>query len=184
LTALLPQVGWEKLTLDVDRAMLSKSHPKLAIDLGSVLQGYALDKVAEILRRQGQRDFLIEIGGELLAAGRWPVGLEDPLNPRKLLAKVTLTDSCLSPSGLYRAKRQEAGKPVSHILSPKTGRPVTPTIELCCVWDKAGLRADGWATALLAVGWEEAQRLAEQEGLAIWLVSPAGEVWKSSRAEK
>jgi len=55
LTALLPQVGWEKLTLDVDRAMLSKSHPKLAIDLGSVLQGYALDKVAEILRRQGQR---------------------------------------------------------------------------------------------------------------------------------
>ena len=184
LTALLPQVGWEKLTLDVDRAMLSKSHPKLAIDLGSVLQGYALDKVAEILRRQGQRDFLIEIGGELLAAGRWPVGLEDPLNPRKLLAKLTLTDTCLSPSGLYRAKRQEAGKPASHILSPKTGRPVEPTIELCCVWDRVGLRADGWATALLAVGWDEAKRLAEQEGLAVWLVSPTGEVWKSSRSGK
>ena len=184
LAAILPQVGWEKLTLDIDRAMLGKSHPRLAIDLGSVLQGYADDKVAEILRKHGQRDFLIEVGGELLAAGSWQVGIEDPFNPRKLLAKVTLTDACLSPSGLYRAKRLEAGKPVSHILSPRTGRPVEPTIELCCVWDKVGLHADGWATALMAVGWEEAKRLTEQEGLAVWLVSPQGEVWKSSRSAK
>lgn len=184
LAAILPQVGWEQLTLDVDRAMLSKAHPKLAIDLGALLQGYADDQVAALLRKHGERDFLIEIGGELLAAGSWNVGIEDPFNPRKLLAKVTLTDACLSPSGLYRAKRLEAGKPVSHILSPKTGRPIEPTIELCCVWDKAGLRADGWATALLAVGWDEAKRLAEQEGLAVWLVSPKGEVWKSSRSAK
>ena len=182
LAAILPQVGWEKLTLDIDRAMLSKSHPKLSIDLGSVLQGYADDKVAEILRKHGQNDFLIEVGGELLAAGSWSVGIEDPFNPRKLLAKVVLKDACLSPSGLYRAKRLEAGKPVSHILSPKTGRPVEPTIELCCVWDKVGLHADGWATALMAVGWDEAKRLAEAEGLAVWLVSPTGEVWKSSRS--
>ncbi len=184
LAAILPQVGWEQLTLDLDRAMLSKAHPKLAIDLGSVLQGYAEDQVATVLRRHGQRDFLIEIGGELLAAGRWNVGIEDPFNPRKLLAKVTLTDACLSPSGLYRAKRREAGKAVSHILSPKNGRPVDPTVELCCVWDQSGLRADGWSTALMAVGWEEAKRLAEQEGLAVWLVSPKGEVWKSSRSAK
>jgi NosR/NirI family nitrous oxide reductase transcriptional regulator len=184
LTALLPQVGADKLTLDPARVMLRKSHPKLAIDLGSVLQGYADDKVAEILRKHGQSDFLIEVGGELLACGSWQVGIEDPFNPRKLLAQVTLKDACLSPSGLYRAKRLEAGKPVSHILSPKTGRPVDPTIELCCVWDKVGLRADGWATALMAAGWDEAQRLAEREGLAVWLVSPKGEVWKSSRSGK
>ena len=36
----------------------------------------------------------------------------------------------------------------------------------------------------MAVGWEEAKRLAEQEGLAVWLVSPKGEVWKSSRSAK
>jgi NosR/NirI family nitrous oxide reductase transcriptional regulator len=184
LAAILPQVGWEKLTLDVDRAMLSKAHPRLQIDLGSVLQGYADDRVAAILRQHGQTDFLIEIGGELLASGSWHVGIEDPFNPRKLLAKVVLKDTCLSPSGLYRAKRLEAGKPVSHILSPLTGRPVEPTIELCCVWDKVGLHADGWATALMALGWEEAKRVAEQEGLAVWLVSPRGEVWKSSRSEK
>jgi thiamine biosynthesis lipoprotein len=184
LAAILPQVGWEKLTLDLDRAMLSKAHPKLAIDLGSVLQGYAEDQVATVLRRHGQQDFLIEIGGELLASGRWNVGIEDPFNPRKLLAKVTLTDACLSPSGLYRAKRREAGKAVAHILSPKNGRPVDPTVELCCVWGQSGLRADGWSTALMAVGWEEAKHLAEQEGLAVWLVSPRGEVWKSSRSAK
>ena len=184
LAALLPQVGADKLTLDPGRAMVRKAHPKLAIDLGSVLQGYADDQVAAILRKHGQEDFLIEIGGELLASGSWHVGIEDPFNPRKMLAKVTLKDACLSPSGLYRAKRLEAGKPVSHILSPKTGRPVEPTIELCCVWHPSGLRADGWATALMAVGWDEAKRLAEQEDLSVWLVSPKGEVWKSPRCGK
>jgi len=173
-------VGSDKLTLDERERTLRKSHPRVQIDLGSVLQGYAADRVAQVLQQAGQREYLIEIGGELLAAGSWQVGIEDPFNPRAMIAKPVLKDMALSPSGLYRARREAAGKSVSHILSPKTGQPVVPTIELCCVWQPRCVQADGWATALMAVGWADAQAIAEREHLAVMLVGPKGEVWKST----
>ncbi|MEY3529268.1 MAG: Thiamine biosynthesis lipoprotein ApbE precursor [Verrucomicrobiota bacterium] len=172
-------VGSDKLALDAPNGSLRKSHPRVQVDLGSVLQGYAADRLAQVLRQAGQKEFLIEVGGELLAAGSWQVGIEDPFNPRVMIAKPVLKDMALSPSGLYRAKRQAEGKSIAHILSPKTGQPVEPTLELCCVYHASGLQADGWSTALMAAGWKDAQAIADREGLAVMLVGPKGEVWKS-----
>ena len=172
-------VGSDKLAVDAPNGSVRKSHPRVQLDLGSVLQGYAADRLAQVLRQAGQKEFLIEVGGELLAAGRWQVGVEDPFNPRVMIAKPVLTDMALSPSGLYRAKRQAEGKSIAHILSPQTGQPVEPTIELCCVYHATGLQADGWSTALMASGWKDAQAIAEREGLAVMLVGPKGETWKS-----
>jgi thiamine biosynthesis lipoprotein len=179
LNETLTFVGSDKLTIDAAGSSLRKSHPRVQLDLGSVLQGYAADRVAQVLRQAGQKDFLIEVGGELLAAGSWQVGIEDPFNTRAIIAKPVLTDMALSPSGLYRAKRAAAGKSISHILSPKTGQPVEPTIELCCVYHASCFQSDGWSTALMAIGWKDAQALAEREGLAVMLVGPKGETWKS-----
>jgi thiamine biosynthesis lipoprotein len=176
----LTYVGSDKLTLDAAGRTLRKSHPRVQLDLGSVLQGYAADQVAKVLKQAGQKDYLIEVGGELLAAGSWQVGIEDPFNPRAMIEKPVLKDMALSPSGLYRAKREAAGKSVSHILSPQTGQPVDPTIELCCVYHPSCLFADGWATALMASGWTDAQAIAEREHLAVMLVGPKGETWKST----
>ena len=174
------QVGWEKLTLDLPALTLRKSDERLSLDLGSVLQGYADDRIAALLHQQGHHDFLIEVGGELLASGSWHVGIEDPFNPRGLLEKVVLKDQALSPSGLYRAKRLAEGKSISHIISPKTGYPVEPTIEMCCVFHRHCLEADGWATALMAVGFDEAKKLAEKNRLSVILVAPDKSVWRSS----
>ena len=74
--AALKQVGWQKLTLDKTNLTLAKQHEKLSLDLGSLLQGYAADRAAQILRREGLGEFLVEVGGEVLAAGTWRVGLE------------------------------------------------------------------------------------------------------------
>lgn len=180
LQATLVYVGADKLTLDVKELTLRKRHPEMTLDLGSVLQGYAADQVAKVLRTAGQNDYLIEVGGELLAAGSWPVGIEDPFNPRMMVSKPILKDRALSTSGLYRAKRVAEGRSISHILSPQTGRPVDPTIEVCCVYDASCLVADGWSTALMASGWQAAQALAEREKLAVLLIGPKGEQWQSS----
>ena len=61
-----------------------------------------------------------------------------------------------------------------------TGQPVDPTIELCCVYHPSCFYADGWATALMASGWTDAQAIAEREHLAVMLVDPKGETWKST----
>lgn len=179
LKAALAKVGWQKLRLDKENLTLAKSHEGLNLDLGSVLQGYAADRAAAILRAQGQTEYLIEVGGEILASGSWRVGIEDPFNPRVMIQTVLLTDRALSPSGLYRAKRLAAGKPVSHILSPKTGRPVEPTLEMVVVYHDSCFQADGWATALMAAGFEQAKVIAQREQLDVMLVTPDKKVWRS-----
>lgn len=177
--AALAKVGWRKLRLDKENLTLAKSHEGVNLDLGSVLQGYAADRAAALLRAQGQHDYLIEVGGEILAAGSWRVGIEDPFNPRVMLQTMLLTDRALSPSGLYRAKRQAAGKPVSHIVSPKAGRPVEPTLELAVVFHENCFQADGWSTALMAAGFEQAKIIAQRENLDVILVTPDKKVWRS-----
>jgi thiamine biosynthesis lipoprotein ApbE/Na+-translocating ferredoxin:NAD+ oxidoreductase RnfG subunit/polyferredoxin len=181
LKVALAKVGWQKLRLDKENLTLAKSHEGLNLDLGSVLQGFAADRAAAILRAQGQHDFLIEVGGEILAAGSWRVGIEDPFNPRLMLQTMLLTDRALSPSGLYRAKKLAAGKPVSHILSPKTGRPVEPTLEMAVVTHDSCFQADGWSTALMAAGFEQAKRIAQREKLDVILVTPDKKVWRSGK---
>lgn len=181
LKAALAKVGWQKLRLDKENLTLAKSHEGVNLDLGSVLQGYAADRAAAILRAQGQHEYLIEVGGEILASGSWRVGIEDPFNPRVMMRTVLLTDRALSPSGLYRAKRLAAGKPVSHILSPKTGRPVEPTLEMVVVYHDSCFQADGWATALMAAGFEQAKVIAQREQLDVLLVTPDKKVWQSRK---
>jgi thiamine biosynthesis lipoprotein ApbE/Na+-translocating ferredoxin:NAD+ oxidoreductase RnfG subunit len=181
IKAALLKVGWQKLKLDKENLSLAKSHEGVNLDLGSVLQGYAADRAAAILRAQGQNDFLIEVGGEILAAGSWRVGIEDPFNPRLMLQTLLLTDRALSTSGLYRAKKLAAGKPVSHILSPKTGRPVEPTLEMAVVYHESCFQADGWSTALMAAGFEQAKQIALREQLDVILVTPDKKVWRSRK---
>ena len=181
LRAALAKVGWQKLRLDKENLTLAKSHEGLNLDLGSVLQGLAADRAATILRAQGQHEYLIEVGGEILASGSWRVGIEDPFNPRVMLQTVLLTDRALSTSGLYRAKKLAAGKPVSHIVSPKSGRPVEPTLEMAVVYHESCFQADGWSTALMAAGFEQAKAIAQREQLDVLLVTPDKKVWRSGK---
>ena len=183
ILAALKQVGWQKLTLDKANLTLAKQHEKLSLDLGSLLQGYAADRAAQILRREGLGEFLIEVGGEVLAAGTWRVGLEDPFQPRMTMETLVLTDRALSVSGLYRARKAAAGKPVSHIISPKTGEPVVPTLELAAVFDPSCALADGWSTALMSVGFEQAKLIAERENLEVILVTPDKQVWRRGKVK-
>ena len=181
LKAALAKVGWQKLKLDKENLTLAKGHEGVNLDLGSVLQGYAADRLAALLRAQGQHDMLVEVGGEILASGSWRVGIEDPFNPRVMLQTMLLTDRALSTSGLYRAKKLAAGKPVSHILSPKTGRPVAPTLEMAVVFHESCMQADGWSTALMAAGFEQAKAIALREKLDVILVTPDKKVWRSGK---
>jgi NosR/NirI family nitrous oxide reductase transcriptional regulator len=172
LAELLPRVGWQKLTADTDANTLRKAHPQLQIDLGSLLQGYAADRVAQVLREAGVKEFLIDIGGELLAVGSWQVAIEDPHQPGRTLRTLMLSDEALATSGVYRTR---------HLLSPQTGRPIAASAVLCAVVAPAARDADAWATALLAVGLPNAITLADEQQWSALLVDQAGEVKVSDR---
>jgi thiamine biosynthesis lipoprotein len=180
---LLDRTGWQKLVVDAEAGTLRKLHPQLQIDLGSLLQGYAADRVARLLLLTGVDELLVDVGGELIAFGSWEVAIEDPSDPAQPLRTFTLKDAGLATSGFYRATRQEGGEAVHHLISPQTGRPVAATATLTAVVARSAVEADGWATALLALGMPEALTLAEEQGLAALIVDQDHNQQFSSRGQ-
>jgi NosR/NirI family nitrous oxide reductase transcriptional regulator len=174
LVELLPRVGWQKLTADTAAGTLRKAHPQLAIDLGSLLQGYAADRLGNVLREAGAQEFLIDVGGELLASGSWQVAIEDPHQPGGAVRSLILKDQALATSGVYRTR---------HLISPQSGRPLASDTVLCAVVASTARNADAWASGLLAVGLPDAVALADEQQLSALFVDQAGEVHVSAAGD-
>jgi len=172
---LLEQSGWEKLQIDPDQNTLRKLQPNLQIDLGSLLQGYAADQAAQVLRDAGVQEFLIDVGGELLTQGTWQVAIENPQDSTQPLLTVTLTDAALATSGFHRARAKIGGETTHHILSPITGRPVQATAILAATSAPSALLADAWSTAMLAQGIPLGMETANQQALPVLLLDLSGQ---------
>lgn len=174
LAGLRARTGWQRLTVDVAAGTVAKSHPALELDLGSVLQGYAADRLGERLRAAGFREFLVDVGGELLAGGVWTVAVEDPRRTGRVLRRVRLQDAALATSGTYRTRLGQGAASVSHLLDPRTGMPVDHDTFLVSVVHRSCMEADGWATAVLVGGGWVATAPAREAGAEVLTASGRG----------
>ncbi len=166
-------VGYEKLEVRVDPPALRKLTQGLEVDLSSIAPGYAVDQIAGLLTGQGIKNFIVEIGGEIRAAGGrdngkpWKVAIERPsLERRELYAALALEDAAISTAGDYRKFYEHDGKHYSHIIDPAIGRPVEHALASVTVAAESCLDADGWDTALLVVGPERGFDYAERNDIA------------------
>jgi len=174
ITDLLVSVGWDRIEIDEAASTIRKLHPNVYVDLSSIAKGYAADRVAEALNDMGQTRFLVELGGEMRAAGfnssqqPWRVAIESPVeNARAIERVVPLDNLSMATSGDYRNYYDADGERISHTIDPRTGRPVRHRVAAVTVVDPSCMTADGWATALIALGEAEGFALAESEGLAV-----------------
>jgi FAD:protein FMN transferase len=116
--------------LEVDGIEVMSANPAVQLDFGGYAKGYALDRAAYLLRRDGISNALINVGGNAMAIGRrgarsWRVGLESPRGAG-LLADLELNDGeAIGTSGDYRRYYEIDGKRYSHIIDPRTGYPVS-----------------------------------------------------------
>lgn len=156
----LTHVGFDQIHLDAS-GIISKLDPALTLDLASIAKGYGVDAIARLLGEKGFADFLVEIGGEVYARGRrqdgkpWRVGINRPDKAAAftdVYRAVTLTDLAMATSGDYRIFFEVGGQNFSHILDPRTGRPVTNGVVSATVVAANCTVADGLATALMVMG--------------------------------
>ncbi|CAL1240068.1 FAD:protein FMN transferase [Candidatus Methylocalor cossyra] len=171
----LAHVGMDKLELDEAQRRLRKLDPALEISLDSIAQGYTVAAVAERLERRGIHNYLAEIGGEMKVKGKkangqpWRVAIEKPTpftrEVQRVLDIQEEKGTAVMTAGTYRNFFQEQGQTYSHILNPKTGRPVTHNLLSVTVLHEDPTWADAWDTALLCVGETEGAKLAEAEHL-------------------
>jgi thiamine biosynthesis lipoprotein len=165
-------VGWDKIQIDAASSTIRKLHPDVYVDLSSIAKGYGSDQVALALEAAGYSRYLVELGGEMRAHGRnrngepWRVAIERPVENERAIERVVPLDSLsMATSGDYRNFYDAGGERISHTIDPRTGRPVRSRVAAVSVVDPSCMTADGWATALTALGEQEGFALSERENL-------------------
>ena len=161
LDSILQFVGMDKLALHGDT--LVKRDPRVMLDFSSIAKGMACDEIGRMLKRNGACNWLVEIGGEVMASGTnsrgtpWHVSVDLPTDQADTVTHesamtLALDSGAVATSGNYRKWRVEEGKKLSHIIDPHTGDSRTGTLLSVTVTAPDCMTADAWATACMAMG--------------------------------
>ena len=179
-------VGSDLLSVEREsggRAVVHRQIPDVEMDLSGIAKGYAVDRVSAALTELGLTEHLVEVGGEIQARGEWTAGVQDPSGglATRIHRSFPLRDLGMATSGGYRNFRAADGEEDrfwTHILDPRTGRPVERRSGSVTVLADSCLEADAWATALYVLGPDAGRELAEARGLAAFFltVNPDGTV--------
>lgn len=145
--------------------VVSFADPDVELDLGGIAKGYGVDRAAEALRRQGVRQAIINVGGDLYALGEagdgepWRVGIRDPEDPAGLAGEITVRDAAVATSGDYLQYFKHGGRRYHHLLNPVTGAPRLTAVHSLTIQADTCLVADAAATALYGMPRAEAERV-------------------------
>ncbi|WP_413528846.1 FAD:protein FMN transferase ApbE [Rahnella inusitata] len=169
-----------------DGQYLQKDLPGMYVDLSTVGEGYATDHLARLVEGNGISNYLVSVGGAVVSRGHnargkpWQVAIQKPTDKETAVqAIVDLQGMGISTSGSYRNYYELNGKRLSHIIDPATGKPITHKLVSATVIAPTALEADGWDTGLMVLGTQKALALAEQQHLAVYLITRDGDSFKS-----
>jgi len=162
---ILDLVNYKNLSIQSDSKVFLKKMG-MAIDLGGIAKGYAVDRAFKILTSLGYKNLIVNAGGDLRTGGLknnqpWSIGIQNPRSPEKIMATISVSDSAVTTSGDYEKFFFYQGKRYHHILNPKTGFPAEECQSVTILL-KDGLAADGLATAVFVLGPEKGYALCQK----------------------
>ncbi len=161
-------IGWDRVHLD--NGKMTKEDERIIMDFSAIAKGFGSDRVAELFERKGIKNYMIEIGGEVVTRGNspkgkpWRIGINKPENDSTLLQNeieqvLQIPNCALATSGNYRNFYYKDGKKVAHTIDPKTGYPVQHSILSSTVLAPTCAEADGFATSFMVLGLEKAKEV-------------------------
>jgi len=158
--------------LSVSASGLRKRTAGLTLDLCGIAKGYALDRIIDGLPSVGVEAAFVELGGEVRTLGchpdgrHWQVGIERPdAAPGRMAHIVAPGQMALATSGTGRQYVRLGQGGVSHLIDPRTARPVDAVPASVSVLADTAIRADGLATALMVMGMERGAAFAETHAI-------------------
>ncbi|MEL5893104.1 FAD:protein FMN transferase [Bacteroides sp. GD17] len=171
IDSLLEITGYNKVDLSPEGKVV-KQDPRIMLSCSAVAKGYAVDVIAQLLEKKGIRNFMVDIGGEIVVRGEnpqkglWRIGINKPIDDslsvnQELQTVLQVTDLGMATSGNYRNFYHKDGKKYAHTIDPRTGYPVQHNILSATVIAKDCMSADAYATAFMVMGLEEAERFAD-----------------------
>lgn len=174
-------VGFDRIRVDSAAGTVSFPVEGMSIDLGGIAKGFAAGEAAKAALAAGATACRVNAGGDVAALGappwdpdgfrvqvRDPGGDDDAALPGREFA---LRDGAVATSGNYERYTEVDGVRYSHILDPRTGRPVADAVVQVTVVGRTGAQTDALATALTVLGVDEGSALAARAGVeALFLV--------------
>ncbi len=160
-------VGYRKIRLTPE-GKFEKRDPRVMLDCSSIAKGFGVDCVARLLESKGIRNFMVEIGGEVVVKGenpkmeKWRIGINRPVDDslavnQELQTVLEITDAGMATSGNYRNFYYKDGKKYAHTIDPRTGYPVQHNILSSTVIADNCAKADAYATAFMVLGLDSAK---------------------------
>ncbi len=170
IDSMLQYVGLNKVRLSREGRVL-KEKPEIYLDFNAIAKGFTVDVIAEYLNSKNVANYLVELGGELVAKGTnedsegpWVVAIDDPLQKegkREFKATLYLKDRGMATSGNYRKFRMDSisGQRYVHTINPISGKSEKSNLLSASVLAKNCTLADGYATAFMALGLERSKEM-------------------------
>lgn len=187
IDSLMEFIGLDKINIVNNRIV--KKDKRVQLNLSAIAKGYGCDAVAAMLRRNGVKDYMVEIGGEITVGGespregKWVIAIDRPIFSDKLvhstMTTLSFTDAGLATSGNYRNFHEENGHRFGHTIDPKTGRPARTDVLSVTIIAPTSMEADAYATSCMVLGSAKAKQMIEKLNLAALMVLADGSIWES-----
>lgn len=184
------RVDYRALEIDSAGSRARLVREGMAVDLGAIAKGYALDVAAAAMRAAGADAGMIDLGGNVYVFGapqqrdEWKIGILDPRQTQLTLGVIALREGSVSTSGDYEQFFQYEGVRYSHIMDARTGIPARGIAQVT-VSAATGLQADALSTILFVLGPDAGRRiLAGPSGhgaTALWVPDSAGTPVRAGR---
>lgn len=185
--SLLQFVGYKSIRLSDNKII--KQQPQTMLDCSAIAKGYGCDRVARMLESYGIEDYMVEIGGEVVAKGKndkskqWSIGISKPTEDKsgtinELQEILRISGKSVATSGNYRNYRYEDGRKLSHTIDPRTGYPVAHTLLSATVIANDCATADAYATAFMVMGIDKAMEICKDKGIDAYFIysTPEGAI--------
>ncbi|SHH52220.1 thiamine biosynthesis lipoprotein [Clostridium collagenovorans DSM 3089] len=158
----LPLIDYSKLTLDEKNKTAKLENEGMMVDLGGIAKGYAADEVAKVLKENGVKNAIINLGGNVFTLGKntnnteWNIGIQNPFEGRgDAVGSVKVENKSIVTSGIYERYVEENGKKYHHILNPKTGYPYDNEIAGVTIITDESILGDALSTTVFSLGLHE-----------------------------
>ena len=164
-------VGMSRITLTEGQVV--KEDPRIMLDFSAIAKGFGSDRVAHALDSCGVKNYMVEIGGEIVLKGHnkkgnaWGIGINKPIDDslsacQDLQTVLRLTDCAIATSGNYRNFYYKDGVKYAHTIDPRTGYPVQHSLLSATVIADNCMRADALATSFMVLGVDSAMAYCER----------------------
>jgi len=176
----LKKVNFRGVVVDDVKKTVFLREPGMAIGLGGIAKGYAVDSAMSLMDKMGIKNIIIKAGGDMRVQGTvgkklWRIGIRNPRKKGQLLANLPLKDISISTSGDYEHFFVKDGVLYHHIIDPRTGYPA----RLCrsvTILGPDTMTTDSLSTAIFVLGPERGMALVEAlPGIEAIIVDNKGE---------